>query len=269
MINKIDVINDSVFLKTDGIYILNLKLSNKILDVFIEKNINISLLIKGRMKTISLNIVQNENSTALISLLNKNPDINLEIKGEVSENATLNIALADFNLSGNSLCNSTINLVKKNAKSNFYLSSVATLENKKNYYINFNNLEESTQSNIEAFGVSLKSSEINIKGISYIKKGAVKSVANQSVRVILFDEKSRGSASPSLKIDCDDIKANHSCSIGSINEDHLYYLLSRGLDLESVRKLIVTGYIIPIKNYFPKSEKKYIDNFIEEEFKNV
>ena len=107
-----------------------------------------------------------------------------------------------------------------------------------------------------------------IKGISHIEKGSIKSKANQIAKIILFDKASKASASPILKIDCDDIKANHGCAIGALNQEHLYYLLSRGLSLFEAKRIITEGYLLPIAKYFNSDEEQLIKETIEGSIKN-
>ena len=107
---------------------------------------------------------------------------------------------------------------------------------------------------------------IKINGVSHIKENAIKSEAHQKVKCLLFDEKSRAIANPILKIDCDDIIASHACAIGSLNNDHIFYLLSRGLSLEEARRLIIMGYLLPIKDYFDEEDKNKIVNYVEGDF---
>ena len=190
---------------------------------------------------------------------------NININGVIEKEAGFTCVIADFCKEGTSL-NSNVDLKGEYSTSKFVVSSTSNDKFKKTYNINFNHLNKNTTSKIKAFGVSLKESEIQVTGVSYIPKESIKSNASQEVKIILFDKNSRGKASPILKIECDDIKASHGCSIGSINDDHLYYLLSRGIDIETVRKLIVLGYILPIKEYFNEQEKKYIDEYIREDF---
>ena len=88
---------------------------------------------------------------------------------------------------------------------------------------------------------------------------------NATVAVITADQAS-AIANPILKIDCDDIEASHACAIGSLNDDHLFYLLSRGIALEDAKKLITYGYLNPIVNYFDDEDKEELENLIKKEF---
>ena len=54
--------------------------------------------------------------------------------------------------------------------------------------------------------------------------------------------------------------------IGSLNDDYLFYLLSRGIALEDAKKLITYGYLNPIVNYFDDEDKEELENLIKKEF---
>ncbi len=82
---------------------------------------------------------------------------------------------------------------------------------------------------------------------------------------MVFDEACKGIAKPILKIDENDIEASHAAVVGRINEDHLFYLTSRGLTEAEAKELITLGYLKPILNGFDDEEmKEEISKLIEE-----
>ena len=229
----------------------------------VENNCKVSVLL-DITSSLDLNIVVKDNGDLKIAILNKKNKNNININGVIEKEAGFTCVIADFCKEGTSL-NSNVDLKGEYSTSKFVVSSTSNDKFKKTYNINFNHLNKNvTYPEVKKYDE--KESEIQVTGVSYIPKESIKSNASQEVKIILFDKNSRGKASPILKIECDDIKASHGCSIGSINDDHLYYLLSRGIDIETVRKLIVLGYILPIKEYFNEQEKKYIDEYIREDF---
>ena len=211
-----------------------------------------------------LNLFINENSKLNLHLIS-DTEMSLDILGNVQNNGILNIYFADLK-TANTTLNSNVILLGDNAKSCFKFSSIAKENIKKLYNIGFNHVGKKTTSDFEGYGVALKNGEIDAKGISHIEKMSIKSYANQMVKVILFDKESKAKASPTLKIDCDDIVANHACAIGSLNEDHVFYLRSRGLSEEESRKLITLGYLLPIEDNFDEEGKNKIKSFIKESF---
>ena len=55
-------------------------------------------------------------------------------------------------------------------------------------------------------------------------------------------------------IDENDVQASHAMSIGRVDEDQLYYMMSRGLSIEQCTSLISTGYLMPITEILSNEE---------------
>jgi len=256
--------NSIVIDKNDSI---DLSLKDVISDVIfsVAKGTNLSLNIREFSELNSLIFFVNENSKVDLRIINDNVDKKISLKGDVKSDGEINVYFADF--SSKSLdIESNIILEGENSKGTFKFSSVANDKVIKKYNIGFDQIGDRSNSEFVGYGVSLKSGEINAKGITHIEKNVKKAVANQKVKVILFDKESKAKASPTLKIDSDDIIANHACAIGSLNEDHIFYLKTRGLSESEARRLITMGYLIPLEEFFDKTDKEKIDSYIKENF---
>lgn len=85
---------------------------------------------------------------------------------------------------------------------------------------------------------------LRLKGVIKINKGAV--AANGFLRhaVLLVGDKARAESIPELEIECDDVKASHAASIGRIDEEQLFYLMSRGFSRDEAVELIVKAFMI-------------------------
>ena len=217
--------------------------------------------------TFNLNFFVEEGAKVSVKMLSLKSKKTVNLKANVCKNALFFINIADF-VSENIELNSNVILYGNNSKSEVNLSSLVNKNYCKKYNISFSHIGENTNSNLKGYGVSQDEGNLIIKGISHIEKGSIKSKANQIAKIILFDKASKASASPILKIDCDDIKANHGCAIGALNQEHLYYLLSRGLSLFEAKRIITEGYLLPIARYFNSDEEKLIKETIEGSIKN-
>ncbi len=116
-----------------------------------------------------------------------------------------------------------------------------------------------TTSNLINYAICKDSSELNINSNGIIKKGCAKSKLSQKSKGIILDLTSAISANPLLQIDEFDVEANHGASIGAIDDEDLYYLMSRGLTKTQSEQLIVTGYMNPI---ISKINDELIKNYI-------
>lgn len=212
-----------------------------------------------------ISIESKNNSNAVLRFLIENDEKTLDLQAFLSKNASLDVYFADYS-HGNSTIKSKIILSDEHAKTDVHFTSLTEKEEKKSYDISFEHHAKNTKSNFECFGVAMDSSFLKINGSTHIQKDMNKCEAHQKAKVILFDETSRAIANPILKIDCDDIIASHACAIGSLNSNHIFYLLSRGLSLEDARKLITTGYLLPIREKFADEEKDKITKYVEGDF---
>jgi Fe-S cluster assembly protein SufD len=68
---------------------------------------------------------------------------------------------------------------------------------------------------------------------------------------LLFGRDAHVDAIPALEIAANDVKAFHGATVGAIDEEHLFYVMSRGIDRLSAEKLIALGFFEPALARFP------------------
>ena len=103
-----------------------------------------------------------------------------------------------------------------------------------------------TEGYIENYGVSNDTSALIFEGVGKINKNMKRSVARQSNNGIVLGETARLDANPLLLIDEFDVEASHGAAIGKIDDEQLYYLMSRGLTLSAAERLIISGFLSPV-----------------------
>ncbi|HGP8309595.1 TPA: Fe-S cluster assembly protein SufD [Streptococcus pneumoniae] len=107
--------------------------------------------------------------------------------------------------------------------------------------------------NILQHGVILEKATLTFNGIGHIIKGAKGADAQQESRVLMLSDQARSDANPILLIDENDVTAGHAASIGQVDPEDMYYLMSRGLDKATAERLVVRGFLgsviveIPVK----------------------
>ena len=92
--------------------------------------------------------------------------------------------------------------------------------------------------------------KLSFSGICKIEHGSHGSKAHQNAKIMVFDKLSDGVAKPILKIDDNDIEASHAAVVGKINDEHIFYLTSRGLTEDEAKRIITLGYLKPILGGF-------------------
>lgn len=103
-------------------------------------------------------------------------------------------------------------------------------------------------------GVILQSSTLTFNGVGHIVKGARGSDAQQESRVLMLSRTARGDANPILLIDENDVTAGHAASVGRVNEEQMYYLMSRGIDKATAQRLVIRGFLSSVITEIPEKE---------------
>lgn len=117
-------------------------------------------------------------------------------------------------------------------------------------------------SNIETRGVLKDKSSKVFRGNLDFKKGARKAKGTEEEYVILLDPTVKSDAIPALLCDEDDVEGQHAASAGQIDQQKLFYLMSRGLSEKEAKKLIVEASFRPILDRIPLEELR---NAIDDE----
>lgn len=84
---------------------------------------------------------------------------------------------------------------------------------------------------------------MTFNAIGHIIKGAKGADAQQESRVLMLSDQARSDANPILLIDENEVTAGHAASIGQVDPEDMYYLMSRGLDQETAERLVIRGFL--------------------------
>ena len=104
-----------------------------------------------------------------------------------------------------------------------------------------------TKSNVNVRAVLRGKAKFDFRGNVKIEKGAKGADAYLRSDALLFDDAKMGDDTPALEILEPDVKAGHAATIGKVDEQMLFYLMTRGLSRKQAEKLLVEGFIKPIK----------------------
>jgi len=125
-----------------------------------------------------------------------------------------------------------------------------------------NHLTENTKSYQLIKSVLRKESKAVYQGKIFVDSIAQKTDGYQLSKAILLDETSEFNAKPELEIYADDVKCSHGSASGSLDENSIFYLMSRGLDYQQSKKLLINGFILDVI-------EKITDNEIKNLVKNI
>ena len=103
------------------------------------------------------------------------------------------------------------------------------------------------------------------QGKVYVKDIAQKTDAYQLSKALLLSDHAEFNSKPELEIYADDVKCSHGSTSGSIDEDSLYYLMTRGLSRDDSTRLMIKGFLNDIVEFIKSpSIKKFVENKLEE-----
>lgn len=208
-----------------------------------HKNAKSKVLIYVELKSdtkITLNVNENSNIKLVIFVCG---DYNYYLNINIKDYSNLDLYTSDYNKKDSNI-NKTINLLGNESKfTGFeYLSAI----NNKIYggfYVN--HLHKNTTSNLVLNYLSNKDGYINRDAVSTIEANMDNSSSSENIKGIILSEKSRIDAKPVLVISCDDVKASHGCAIGTVDQNEIYYLMSRGLSKEDSLRIICKSLVNP------------------------
>ena len=98
---------------------------------------------------------------------------------------------------------------------------------------------ERAVANIEVQGALKDTATKYFKGTIDFKKGCKKAKGNENEFCMLLSDKAKSRALPMLLCTEEDVEGNHSSAAGKVEEDMLFYIMSRGFSYKDAMKLIV------------------------------
>jgi Fe-S cluster assembly protein SufB len=108
-----------------------------------------------------------------------------------------------------------------------------------------------TTSQIISKSISMHGGRSSYRGLLKVNEGAVGSKSNVVCDALLMDELSRTDTYPSIEIDEKDVTIGHEASVSKVNEEQLFYMMSRGIDEDTANAMIVSGFIEPVAKELP------------------
>jgi len=108
---------------------------------------------------------------------------------------------------------------------------------------NLNHKYENCKSSQLIKSVLLDKSIGTYQGKIYVDKGAQKTNGYQLSKSLVLSENSEFNSKPELEIYADDVKCSHGSTTGNIDENSIFYLMSRGLTRDQANKMIVKGFL--------------------------
>ncbi len=167
--------------------------------------------------------------------------------------------------SGSNFFKSEINCNLKGEHSSAFVNGIFSLDKNKHHEIRttINHLTENTKSYQLIKSVLEDSSKAVYQGKIYVNSVAQKTDGYQLSKAILLNKNTEFNAKPELEIYADDVKCSHGSASGSLDEDSVFYLMSRGLNYNQAKELLINGFLLDVVEKITDSEiKNLIKNMI-------
>ncbi|MBA8772165.1 Fe-S cluster assembly protein SufD [Staphylococcus coagulans] len=171
-------------------------------------------------------------------------------RGVTEADATIKWSLGLMN-EGDQIIDNTTNLIGDRSTSELKSVVVGRGDQTINLTSRIVQYGKETDGYILKHGVMKENASSIFNGIGHIKHGGSGSAANQESRVLMLSEHARGDSNPILLIDEDDVEAGHAASVGRVDPEQLYYLMSRGISQREAERLVIHGFLDPVVRELP------------------
>jgi len=268
--NSLLNLNNALVVKNYKIYVSDNYLAKKTLIIYH----NVLENIKSSLVSLRLDIDLGKNSSLkVINIFNERSNnnlINIRQKINISENSILEKFILDQNENNNiRYAHTDINLQKNSHLELFILSKgskflkndiicslndnhgsialngIINLNDTKHHEIKtvINHNEENCKSYQLIKTVLNDESKSVYQGKIFVNSKAQKTDGYQLSRALLLNQQTEFNAKPELEIYADDVKCSHGSTSGNLDENSIFYLMSRGLSLSQSKELLINGFL--------------------------
>lgn len=276
-VNNIEYNNNKIIINTTGESEILIKCNfddendylNSYIHVNCNHNVNITMIYTSKTKKYNLlnnilkiNTLDNVNvKLNYINLLNENSDVLSSIEGIINENANFTCNIVD--LGGlNSVTNIYLNDEKDNSVGNINCVYMANNNEIKDINYITHLYGKKSKINMEVQGALEDKAVKNFKGTIDFKSGCEKANGSENENCILLSNTAISKSLPILLCTEENVTGAHSSSSGKIDDEQLYYIMTRGIDEKEATKILINAKFNTILEKIDNEE--YIEKIKEE-----
>ena len=167
---------------------------------------------------------------------------------------------------GSKFIKNEINCNLNDKYSSAFINGIINLKDDQHHEIktNINHLAENTKSHQLIKSVLNNNSKGVYQGKIFVNSKAQKTDGYQLSKALLLNQNTEFDAKPELEIYADDVKCSHGSTSGNLDEETIFYLMSRGLNYQQSRKLLINGFLLDVVEKITDLEiKDLIKNIME------
>jgi len=149
---------------------------------------------------------------------------------------------------GSKFIKNEINCNLNDQYSSAFINGIINLKNDQHHEIktNINHLAENTKSYQLIKSVLNDNSKGVYQGKIFVNSKAQKTDGYQLSKALLLNKNTEFDAKPELEIYADDVKCSHGSTSGNLDEDLIFYLMTRGLNYKQSRELLINGFLLDV-----------------------
>lgn len=216
------------------------------LDLSLNKSEVITIILD---KDLTINYDLNDGEYKFLIFNNSNFDLTFKEKGSI-KNSDVTINFLELN-NNNLIHNEEIEVY-----SGSHLTVNTTYLGVNNKKVDFNLINKERDSSVDISNnvVCFNDADFTMNVVGKIVNGAKNSKCHQKSRCLTFESPKQSKILPVLLIDENDVEASHSLSSGTIDEDVLFYMNSRGLNKKEALSLLLYSYLMPNEEFYKEYE---------------
>ena len=249
---------------------LNSNTINQRIDFVLKRNSTLKLINlfndDSKNNFININYKFKIESGAILKNYKIDHKINSNIKYffnnvEIEHNALAEIFIFS---TGSKFIKNEINCNLNDCYSSAFINGIINLKNDQHHEIktNINHLAENTKSYQLIKSVLKDNSKGVYQGKIFVNSKAQKTDGYQLSKALLLNKNTEFDAKPELEIYADDVKCSHGSTSGNLDENSIFYLMSRGLNYQQSRELLTNGFLLDVI-------EKITDQEIKDLIKNI
>jgi Fe-S cluster assembly protein SufD len=112
-------------------------------------------------------------------------------------------------------------------------------------------VSEQANSDLLYKGALYDASKAIFRGVIRVFPGAQRTDAYQTNRNLLLSRTAQATSLPNLEIEADDVRCSHAATVGQLDEDELFYIMSRGIPRREAERLVVFGFFGDVLERLP------------------
>lgn len=107
-------------------------------------------------------------------------------------------------------------------------------------------------------------------GSVIVREHAAKVNANQVDKNLLLSDEAEADTKPAFWIYCDDVRCGHGAACGKIDEDAIFYLMSRGMNEETARSTLIRAFMSEVVDTIKDdSVREHVNGLVVEKLRNL